>query len=123
MSKKYRMKSLAGPFLPGTIVTEEQVKAAGGDLEFWKSHGAAVEATDADVAAADAPKNDEGVKAEIERRIREETVKRGPLSVEDQSAVVAEVTGKNAEALAQRDENPRVAGKPAPPPAKSKSHE
>lgn len=121
MATKYRMKSLAGPFLPGRTVTDEEIKAAGGDLEFWKRTGAVEEVKDGDAAATadEAPKTSEAVNADIEARIRNETVRLGrALTGEEQDKVVGDVKGENAPKL-EAAANPAKRVQPAPPPGPS----
>jgi hypothetical protein len=135
--------SLVGPFSAGTVVTDEQVKSVGGDLEFWKRAGAVreVHGDEAQPIADDDPVlTDAALKATIERRIREQATNEGKynLTPQEQAKIVAEETSKNTKRLENRDNahrnparpvgsNPQIAGQPqgpnptpAPPPGTPK---
>jgi hypothetical protein len=104
--------SLAGPFAGGTIVTDEQIKAVGADVEFWKRSGAIreVHGDEANpIPDDDAVLTDAALKATIERRIREKAETSGKFSLtpQEQQQIVGEETSRNAERLKRRSESDR----------------
>jgi hypothetical protein len=104
MPQHYKLKTHAGPFARDQVVTEDDIKAAGGDPADWEKVGAVTKADgprspDADpLALGDTPrmKTDAANKADVERRIREEVSRRGELLPRHQQQQIADdVTNQN----------------------------
>src|SRR4051794_26110467 len=98
----YRMRSLCGPFLAGNIIAEDDIKRAGGDLDFWKRIGAVDEMTDTQ-AAAELDMTDGAKKARIERRLRDHAVRTGRApTVQEQDKIIADVHAGRPDAATLR---------------------
>lgn len=114
---KYKMQSNGGGFAKGSLVTDDELKEAGADIEFWKRTNTIKPATAEDEATdtENGKVTDGQNKDRIEAAIRKASAQRGrALTTDEQDLIAAGVT----EASRVQTENAaaKESGQPAPTP-------